>query len=545
MGKIVAVIIVIVLILAAIAAWRLLATTPATPPVIFTEATFGEPDSLDPAYDYETSGGEVIQNIAETLIWYNGASAASFKPMLATAVPDVTNPNDVSRDGLLYNLTLRAGVKFHFGTDTVDCNAVKFSITRALEINDPDGPAWIMDQSLTDYASGAGREAIIQDSVRCPDGATGLRVQFHLAKPYPAFLATLAFSVSSVIDPNPAAYTVSSRCPTPAAMYTTRCDDQLVGTGPFKLRVWTPGTEIIMDRFDGYWRPAANFKEVHILKIDDVATRVLKLKSGDADFIALSPDHDVDIRDSNGVLLPGISEYSNPTFVVQFLGLNQNINVSGAPAGDTDVPNNFFGDINVRKAFAYAWDYDGFIQNVLLGYGEKLCGPVPKGMLGYDNTIPCFSQDLTKVQQYLQAAMDPRTVNPLDSYWDNGFTITLYYNEGNLPREEGARQLKTTLEALNAMRTGLPPITIKVSQLVWATFLDYVREEIPALFFLGWAPDYADPDDYVYPFLHSGQTFTRRIGYTNTSLDTLIDSQTSDLNPTTSAATLRQIQLAD
>ena len=460
----------------------------------FTELTFGEPDSLDPAFDYETSGGTIIQNVAETLIWYNGASASQFKPMLATKVPDSSNITDVSPDGMTWNFTLQPGLTFHSG-NLVTCAAVEFSIERVLMINDPDGPAWILDQSLTDYAADDPatttvdeRLVAIQNSVTCPLGGVGLAVQFRLAKQYPAFLATMAFTAASVIDPDPASYTTSSRCATPADLYNTTCDDQLVGTGPFELRVWTPGTQILLDRNTNYWRALAPIAVVDRQKVDDVATRVLRLKAGDADAIDLSPDHAADIRDANGNVLPGIVEYSNPTFVVQFLGLNQNINVTGAPAGDSDVPAGFFADPDVRKAFAYAWNYDGFIQDVLLGYGTVLCGPIPEGMFGYDPTVPCFNQDLAKVRQYLENATDTRPGHT-GSYWDNGFTLTLYYNEGNLPREEGARQLKATLEGLNSQRTGTrsgtgsgtrsgsPPISIAIQPLAGAIGL-----------FLAWAP---------------------------------------------------------
>jgi peptide/nickel transport system substrate-binding protein len=129
-------------------------------------------------------------------------------------------------------------------------------------------------------------------------------------------------------------------------------------------------------------------------------------------------------------------------------------------------------------------------------------------------------------------------VNPLDNFWQTGFTITLTYNVGNLPREEGARQLAATLTAMN------PRFVVKVQGLEWAAFLESIRQKHPPFFFLGWAPDYADPDDYVVPFLQTGGTFPNRVGYSNTTLDGLIANQSKDLNPTSRKATLKQIQLA-
>lgn len=546
-GKIAAVVIVLVVIIAAIVAWRLLTPTSNYHPDIFTEATFSEPDSLDPAYDYETSGGTVIQNIAETLVWYNRERADSFLPMLATKVPSITDRADTTPDGMTYNFTLKSGLTFHSG-NAVTCRAVEFSVERVLTINDPDGPAWILDQALTGYAednastTGVDERAVaIADSVTCPDGATGMKVQFHLVIPYPAFVSTMAFTAASVIDPAPASYRVTGRCPSTDLSAST-CHDQLVGTGPFKLRVWNPNQDILLDRNDNYHRAATRpvpFREVHIQKVNDIATRVLMLKAGEADAIDLSPDHKNDIRDASGAFLPGLVEYSGDTFIVQIIGFNQAINLTGANPADVNVTSDFFRDVNIRKAFSYAWKYNDFINNVLFGYGAPLCGPIPRGMFGYEPTTPCYPHDLNQSRASFQAAMDPRTpLNPLDTYWDNGFTITVYYNTGNLVREEGARQLATTLSGLNSK------FVVKVQGLEWAAFLDSVREKKPALFFLGWAPDYADPDDYVVPFLRTGSTYPNRVGYSNTTNDARIDQQATDLNPTTRAATLRIIQAA-
>jgi peptide/nickel transport system substrate-binding protein len=526
-------------------------------PDVFTEVVFGEPDSLDPAYDYETSGGQVIQNVVETLIWYDREKADVFKPMLATKVPDLANLADVTADGLTYNFTLKSGVKFSSGT-SVTCSVVKWSFTRALAITPPSGsiypdlPTWILDQSLTGYILDDPltllvdeRAVAIDAAVTCPGGPTGLAVQFHLVIPYPAFLATMAFTVSSILDPTPSSYRVTSRCPS-TDLSVNYCHDQLVGTGPFKLRAWMPNQQIILDRNANYHRAVANFKEVHILKANDVATRVLMLKAGDADFIDLPTNHKNDILDGAGNPLPGITYSSGETFIVQFLGFNRNINTTaGAPTDD--VPAGFFADLNMRKAFAHAWKYTDFINNVLYGFGFSLCSAIPKGMLGYDATVPCYTHDLVKTRQYMENATDSRPGNPgggPDTYWDNGFRFTVYYNNGNTVREEGARQLKSTIEGLNALRTGLPPFTIDVQGLEWSTFLSTVRNKIPAMFFLGWAPDYADPDDYVLPFLHTNQTYPARVGYSNTTLDALIEAQAMELNQATRLNMLKTIQLA-
>jgi len=56
-------------------------------PTTWTEATFGEPETLDPSLTYETSGGEILQNVLDNLIFYKKDSAVDFIPMIATEVP--------------------------------------------------------------------------------------------------------------------------------------------------------------------------------------------------------------------------------------------------------------------------------------------------------------------------------------------------------------------------------------------------------------------------------------------------------------------------
>jgi peptide/nickel transport system substrate-binding protein len=80
----------------------------------------------------------------------------------------------------------------------------------------------------------------------------------------------------------------------------------------------------------------------------------------------------------------------------------------------------------------------------------------------------------------------------------------------------------------------------------WPVYLFTVssRKKAVSFFFLGWAPDYADPDDYATPFMHSPPAgfFPARIGYKNASLDALIDQAAITVDPTARAQLYAQIQ---
>src|SRR6266704_4940746 len=82
-------------------------------PGIFAAVTAQEPDSLEPAIDNDSAGGEVLQNVYETLIAVPSASESvdPLVPRLATEVPSMANKG-TSLDGRNYTFQLRTDVVF-------------------------------------------------------------------------------------------------------------------------------------------------------------------------------------------------------------------------------------------------------------------------------------------------------------------------------------------------------------------------------------------------------------------------------------------------
>ncbi|MRR31121.1 hypothetical protein EG834_12540, partial [bacterium] len=105
-------------------------------PTTLLVVTYGEPDTLDPALDYETTGAEIIRNVYDPLLYYEAGDPSKFIPMLAT---DWT----ISEDGLTYTFTIRDGVKFQDGSD-MTLEDVAYSFQRNLLFGGPDGPMALM-----------------------------------------------------------------------------------------------------------------------------------------------------------------------------------------------------------------------------------------------------------------------------------------------------------------------------------------------------------------------------------------------------------------
>lgn len=378
----------------------------------YQENIAGNPEHIDPARDYETAGGEILQNVYETLIWYpenNKTDAASLVPMLATEVPTVEN-GGITSNNTTYIFNLKDNIKFHDG-NTMTAEDVKFSIDRLLMYNDPQGPAWMIGEVLIpNYYSygvanfGTGNTtfnpAINQSTLDEHIWANGTsKIQFNLTKPFPAFLSAMAFTEASVVSK---AFVMAHGGLNQSGW--TYMDANTCGTGPFQLSEFVADDHIKLVRWDDYWRAPANFTTVLITQVSVDQNRVNDIKSGaSCDAAQISRAYLADVTNQTGVTL----RTGEPTFNLDCFFLNQDLNVTGMTK--TNVPSNFFQDINVRKAFAYAFDYQKYIDQRFKGQAIQPNGAIPKGMFGYSADVPTYSFNLTLAAQYLKAAQVPGT----------------------------------------------------------------------------------------------------------------------------------------
>lgn len=501
-------------------------------PDTFVYATYGDARWLDPAVDYESAGNEIIQNCYETLLFYNGSSANELVPSLATAVPTLEN-GGISADGLNYTFHIRAGVKFHDG-NVMTPEDVAFSMQRTLKINHAGAPSWILGQALIPgYTSGVALDNTLIENCVSYDN-TAMTVTFHLAVKYPAFLTCLAYTVASVTEKS----WVQANMPggDQFGVRTTYLSTHEMGTGPFKLADWAQKQYIRLDRFDGYWRGPAKLAHVLIEQISSQATREMLLFSGDADIIVCNPEYRNDVRNrADLTIVEGI-----PTFQIDFIGLTQNITVDPNIAIG-DIPSNFFSDVHVRKAFVAAWDADKFIKDIMQNTSIQPNSVIPKGLAGWTNDTPLQKFDPATIVSELKLATDTRPGHT-GSYWDNGFTINVYYNSDNTARMEGCLLMKAALE--NASKDSSHRIIVNVAAMEWTAFNNANDAGNMPLFYLGWIPDYADADDYVQPFLLSTGIYGGPLGLHNATLDAKIIAASHELDPTVRAQLYAEISLS-
>jgi len=505
-------------------------------PDTFIEANIGEPEYLDPAVDYESAGGEVLQSVYENLVWYDGSSPGNLKPVLAKEIPTLSN-GLVSADRLNYTFNIRTGITFHDGT-VLSAEDVVYSIQRVLQIHDPAGPGWMIEQILTDYLSlyigstiadwgtsapwllaavGGTDPAYVlteQDMVNVSQQAivkvNSTAVVFRLTHPYPGFLKIAATTVMSIVSRG----FVEAHGGIVSGEHNGYMDQHTCGTGPYELVEWNIGNWIHLARYDNYWGARPNIRDVYIVKANEATTRVQMLKQGDADSAYIPITYESEFAgDPNVTIVKGL-----PSFDLTFMALNFNIDAATANSlyGGT-ITSDFFADKHMRKAFTHLLNYSQYITATAMGNAIQPNGVIPMGMFGYDPAVPKYDYSLAAAAAEFQLAVNSGTGN---SWWDDGFTIPLFYNVGSAPRQTVCEMIKVALEALSSPGG----MTATINALDWPTYVNemYNTNGCMPLYLVGWGADYADPDDYANPMLLSVGMFPRYTGYHNTTIDALI-----------------------
>jgi peptide/nickel transport system substrate-binding protein len=248
-------------------------------PKTFNDVLFGDLDTLDPAWNYETAGNGIIENVYDSLVAYKGADANSYVPKLATGWEILDN-------GATYVFTIREGVTFHEG-QTLDVGDVAYSFQRGLLQGGGWSPQWLYTEAF--FGTGIYDVACLIDDNECAyeddretlqtldaetlmgiceqvtnaivaDEAAGT-VTFYLSQPWAPMLATLAGTWGAIVDKDWAIEQGAwdGDCATWQNYYgvtseNTPLREVMNGTGPYKLDHWTPGEEVVLVANENYWQ---------------------------------------------------------------------------------------------------------------------------------------------------------------------------------------------------------------------------------------------------------------------------------------------------
>jgi peptide/nickel transport system substrate-binding protein len=318
------------------------------------------PANLDPHQIFDVPMQLYNLNTYDNLYRYEG-NPPQIKPWLAES-------HTVSADGLTYEFKLRPGAKFHDGSE-ITAEDVVYSFKRVLALN--KGPA------------GAFKPVLKPANITAPDKQT---VRFVLDHAYSPFLA--AVPIVMVVNPRVVNAHVANN--DWGAVWLASHE---AGSGAYQLddTTYRPLERVDLKQFAGHfmgWKdnPKAP-KEVQILPTRETSTRVLSLLKGSVDMTDsyLPTDQVERIQKSKGVHVE-----KNTSMRVFVLRMN-----NARPP---------FNNINARKCFAHAFNYDGFIKVILKGYAVRNAGPLPDNLWGVPKDLKGYDYDLKKAKELCDKA---------------------------------------------------------------------------------------------------------------------------------------------
>lgn len=248
-----------------------------------------------------------------------------------------------------YVVRLKSGIEFH-NAKTLGADDLIYSFNRLVD------PALGIAPALSQF--------IDANSFKKLDDLT---VEITLLQPSVAFLNGMADYGANIV---PVGY--------------TREGDQ-IGTGPYKLKSFTPGSESVHVRHENYWGQTY-LDEVQIIDFSDQAALVNALVSGDIDVAIDLPYSQATTVSSNSDLVLLESAAGNWQTIT--------MRVDMAP----------FDDVRVRQAMRLIVDRDEMVQRVLSGHGRV--GNDMYGVLdgSYPKSFPQRVQDIEAAKALLQEA---------------------------------------------------------------------------------------------------------------------------------------------
>ncbi len=432
-----------------------------------------EPITLDPALVVDPFSAMYITEMFGGLVMFD--LDLHLAPDLAEEIPQPT----VNQDGTVtYRFVLRENAVFQDGR-RVTAEDVRWSFKRALAPTtlSPTAAGFLGDiQGAQEYALGRADEITGLDVI---DERT---IEITTTGPVAVFVAKLAFPAAFVVD-----RAEIESDPTGWAREPN-------GTGPFRLKEWRQGDQIVLERFDAYHLEPARADTV---QIRFVPAGVTQYEAEEFDIVAVESGALAQVQDPTSPLHTQFM--TTPSLFWLWVGFNT-----------TQPP---FDDPWVRQAFGMAIDKQSLAE-ALQGAATAAEGFLAPGMAGYDPEFRGLPFDPEMARQILAGSR----------YADRPALMNIV-----LTVPAGGATPSFIIDAIIEMWRQNLGITVEVDALDPATFAATLGERQCQAFVATSGPGFPDPSEVlaVYFYSPSIRNFT---GYSNPEVDRLLERAQAEFN---------------
>jgi len=278
-----------------------------------------------------------------------------------------------------------------------------------------------------------------------------------------------------------------------------------VGLGPFKFKEHVPGSRVVAERFDKFYKPGRPYADkLEVLIMAEAAARDVAFRNKEIDTSILGPAQYVAYREDpqlkNGIL--EVAEMFTRSVIFNH-------------------DNKLFQDKRVRQAFNYAIDTDLILKRLVKDKAYRAVSWLPLSSPAFDKSVKPYSLDPEKAKKLLAEAGYP-----------NGFEFELTTSQNE----------SWGLPIVEAIIPMLAKVGIKVKpKLVEATVLTDIamKGEHQALIM----SNLTGPDSLATLqcfYSKTPRTACRYTGYSSPAFDKLLEEAGASLDPAKRVDLLRQ-----
>ncbi len=463
---------------------------------------------FDPAAVHDLYSAHVNASIFETLFSYDYlATPAKLVPRTTVALPEV------SADGLTYTIRLQKGI--YFAADPVFKGKKReltsadyvYTFKRLLDPNLRSPNSWLLDGRIL------GMDALLKQAAK-----TG---QFNYDQPVAGLQTpdryTLVVRLTSP-DQNFPMLLAHQPAGAVAREVIEKYRDKAgfvmghpVGTGPYLLTRWTPGSRIILKANPDFRSFIWNFKassaedqkivkamqgkkmpqigEIDIQVMEEGQSRWLSFIKDEIDLFALDGELTVQAL-QNGKLKPELakkgvqlSRITDPS--IDYHYWNMQNPVVGGMSKDK---------IALRRAMAMAFSPENYINILYKGDAERLQAPIPNGVVGYD---PNYKSSIPYSVKAANLLLDRYHYKVGADGWrtlPNGkpLQIEMTISGNNARSQQQAEFWKKTLDSIH--------IKMSTQSLPFAEALKLEKQCKTMFKASAWIADYPDADNFMQLF---------------------------------------------
>jgi len=298
--------------------------------------------------------------------------------------------------------------------------------------------------------------------------------------PYAPLLNTLAYINAGMISPSAHA--------TDETSFIDLTTGDVVGTGPFVYDRFKPNIDVILSRWDNYWRKPASFDNIVFAIFSDETTKNNALLSYTLDtLIGVDPTFIPYYENDSRITVKHFTEDTGlPSLTYQYMGFN-----------------NEKYNVTWRKAMSYAINYTYIIEELRGGNFIRANSPISPGFgASYNSSSRAATYNITKAREIMQSmgfgvgyTADWQWTEHAHSANDSSpfRSVTFLYRTGNIFQEN----------MFIAINQWLNLIGVDILDDNWylPPYINYLYDDYDHLgiYTLGRGLDYLDPFNLLEP----------------------------------------------